>query len=83
MVLGITSTRRIRFYANKKEVAEVFKAVGVQFPITREAVSNVFGFSIKTDEDLVKLKMQHETLYHAAWHGSPYLTADGDRPRTL
>ena len=59
-------------YANKKEVAEVFKAVGVQFPITREAVSNLFGSSIKTDEDLVKLKMQNETLYQIAWHGSPY-----------
>lgn len=59
-------------YANKKEVAEVFKAVGVQFPITREAVSNSFGSSIKTDEDLVKLKMQNETLYQTAWHGSPY-----------
>ena len=46
-------------YADMKQVAEFLAPAGIQFPLAAKK-GNLINYSIKTEEDLVKFKLQKE-----------------------
>ena len=52
-------------YADMKKVAELLAPAGIQFPLAAKK-GNLINYSIKTEEDLVKFKLQKEEEYKAA-----------------
>ncbi len=59
-------------YVNKNKAAKLFHTIGLQLPEGGK-VNDLFGDSIKDENDLVKLRQENNfTLYQAAYHGSPY-----------
>jgi hypothetical protein len=53
-------------YINKKQAAEFYQSAGLQLPMKGKKFNDLFGSSIKTNEDLVKLKSVNPTMYQMA-----------------
>lgn len=52
-------------YINKNKVAAFYHAAGLQLPMDSRRFSNLFGSSIQTEEDLVKMREEHPGKYSA------------------
>ena len=50
-------------YINKEKAAKFYQSAGVQFPLEGRKFNDLFGSSVKTEEDLVKLKNQNTAMY--------------------
>ena len=47
-------------YVNRIKADAFYQSAGLQLPMEGKRFINLFGYSIKTEEDLVKLKMKRE-----------------------
>ena len=65
-------------YVNRKKANRLLGPAGVQFSLGPKA-NGFFDSSIKTEEDLVKLKNENPMLYQMAWHGSRYEQLAGQK----
>ena len=52
-------------YINKNKAAAFYHAAGLQLPMDSRRFSNLFGSSIQTEEDLVKMREEHPGKYSA------------------
>ncbi|MDD6396799.1 MAG: LPD5 domain-containing protein, partial [Selenomonadaceae bacterium] len=50
-------------YINKEKVTDFYQSAGLQLPLEGRRFSDLFGDSIKTEEDLVKLKNENPAKY--------------------
>ena len=53
-------------YVNKRKAKTFYQSAGLQLPLEGKRFFDLFGSSIKTEEDLVKFKLQKEEEYKAA-----------------
>ena len=53
-------------YVNKRKAKTFYQSAGLQLPMEGKRFFDLFGSSIKTEEDLVKFKLQKEEEYKAA-----------------
>ena len=53
-------------YVNKRKAKTFYQSAGLQLPLEGKRFFDLFGASIKTEEDLVKFKLQKEEEYKAA-----------------
>jgi hypothetical protein len=65
-------------YVNKKKANRLLGPAGVQFSLGPKA-NGFFDSSIKTEEDLVKLKNENPMLYQMAWRGARYEQLAGQK----
>lgn len=65
-------------YVNRKKANRLLGPAGVQFSLGPKA-NGFFDSSIKTEEDLVKLKNENPMLYQMAWRGSRYEQLAGQK----
>lgn len=65
-------------YVNKKKANRLLGPAGVQFSLGPKA-NGFFDSSIKTEEDLVKLKNENSMLYQMAWRGARYEQLAGQK----
>ena len=52
-------------YINKNKAAAFYQSAGLQLPMEGRRFSNLFGSSIQTEEDLVKMREEHPGKYSA------------------
>nr|DAO43727.1 MAG TPA: crystallin beta/gamma motif-containing protein [Caudoviricetes sp.] len=65
-------------YVNRKKANRLLGPAGVQFSLGPKA-NGFFDSSIKTEEDLVKLKNENPMLYQMAWRGARYEQLAGQK----
>lgn len=65
-------------YVNRKKANRLLGSAGVQFSLDPKA-NGFLDSSIKTEEDLVKLKNENPMLYQMVWRGSRYEQLAGQR----
>lgn len=53
-------------YVNKKQVADLYQSAGLQLPMEGRRFNDLFGSSIKTDADLVKMRAANRSKYSAS-----------------
>ncbi|WP_298593502.1 hypothetical protein, partial [uncultured Mitsuokella sp.] len=53
-------------YVNKKQVADLYQSAGLQLPMEGRRFNDLFGSSIKTDADLVKMQAANRSKYSAS-----------------
>ena len=51
--------------ANKKQAADFYQSAGLQLPMEGRKFNDLFGSSIQTEEDLVKMREEHPGKYSA------------------
>ena len=60
-------------YINEQKVTNWYLAEGLSLPQAKYHISDFFDVSIPNENDLDKLRKQHNYQYYqAAWHGSPH-----------
>lgn len=60
-------------YINEQKVTNWYLAEGLSLPQAKYHISDFFNVSIPNENDLDKLRKQHNYQYYqAAWHGSPH-----------
>ena len=52
-------------YINKKQAAAFYQSAGLQLPMEGRKFNDLFGSSIQTEEDLVKMREEHPGKYSA------------------
>ena len=52
-------------YINKKQAADFYQSAGLQLPMEGRKFNDLFGSSIQTEEDLVKMREEHPGKYSA------------------
>lgn len=52
-------------YVNKEKTRNLYQSAGLLLPLEGKALRAIFGDSIKTDEELVKIKNENLSLYQA------------------
>lgn len=65
-------------YVNRKKANRLLGSAGVQFSLDPKA-NGFLDSSIKTEEDLVKLKNENPMFYQMVWRGSRYEQLAGQR----
>lgn len=65
-------------YVNRKKANRLLGSAGVQFSLDPKA-NGFLDSSIKTEEDLVKLKNENPMLYQMVWRGSRYEQLAGQK----
>ena len=52
-------------YINKKQAADFYQSAGLQLPMEGRRFNDLFGSSIQTEDDLVKMREEHPGKYSA------------------